>query len=152
MKQTTLAVIMKDDKILLCMKKRWFWEWFWNWPGWKLEKWETIAEAMIRELEEETWLATDLDSMENIWVLNFRFLDKPEWDQDVNVFMINKWQNEPIETEEMLPKWFNIDEIPYDKMWEDDKIWLPKAIAWEKLEFKFEFLDGKLASYKKIWK
>lgn len=144
MKQTTLSVIIKDWKILLCMKKRWFWEWFWNWAGWKLEKGETIEEAMIRELFEETWLKTDIDWIENIWLLKFRFLDKAEWNQDVNIFKINKWENEAIETEEMLPKWFNIDEIPYDKMWEDDKFWLPKVIAWEKVEFEFNFLDWKL--------
>jgi len=28
----------------------------------------------------------------------------------------------------MLPKWFKINEIPYEKMWEDDKFWLPKVI------------------------
>ncbi len=150
MKQTTLAVIIKDEKILLCMKKRGFGEWFWNWAGWKLEKWETIEEAMIRELEEETGLKTNLDSMETLWVLQFRFLDKADWNQDVNVFKINSWQNEPIETEEMLPKWFNISEIPYDMMWEDDKIWLPKVIAWEKIEFEFQFLDGKLVNHKEF--
>jgi hypothetical protein len=82
--------------------------------------------------------------------LKFRFLDKADWNQDVNVFKINSWQNEPIETEEMLPKWFNISEIPYDKMWEDDSIWLPKVIAGEKIEFEFQFLDGKLVNQREF--
>jgi hypothetical protein len=25
----------------------------------------------------------------------------------------------------MLPKWFDIDQIPYDKMWADDRHWFP---------------------------
>merc|ERR1712079_998463 len=28
-------------------------------------------------------------------------------------------------TEEMKPKWFNIEDIPYDKMWKDDIYWMP---------------------------
>jgi len=148
MKQTTLAIIIKNEKILLCMKKRWFWKWFWNWAGWKVESGESIEEAMIRELFEETWLETNLDSIEDIWILKFRFLDNPDWSQDVHLFKINNWENEAIETEEMFPKWFDINQIPYDKMWEDDKIWFPKVIAWEKIEFEFDFLDGKMVNYK----
>ena len=29
------------------------------------------------------------------------------------------------ETEEATPMWFSINEIPYDEMWEDDRIWIP---------------------------
>ena len=25
----------------------------------------------------------------------------------------------------MLPKWFDVNEIPYDSMWADDKHWFP---------------------------
>ncbi len=25
----------------------------------------------------------------------------------------------------MMPKWFDVNEIPYDDMWSDDKYWLP---------------------------
>jgi len=32
------------------------------------------------------------------------------------------------ETEEMKPEWFSIDEIPYDKMWDDDSYWMPRIL------------------------
>ncbi len=25
----------------------------------------------------------------------------------------------------MRPKWFNVDDLPYSKMWPDDKLWVP---------------------------
>jgi hypothetical protein len=28
----------------------------------------------------------------------------------------------------MKPEWFSIDEIPFDKMWEDDKYWMPRIL------------------------
>lgn len=38
----------------------------------------------------------------------------------------------------MLPKWFDLANIPYEKMWVDDKIWLPLYL--EKKKFKGSFL------------
>lgn len=43
----------------------------------------------------------------------------------VHVFTSIKWTGNPTETKEMKPEWFGFDEIPYDKMWKDDKLWLP---------------------------
>lgn len=40
----------------------------------------------------------------------------------------------------MLPKWFNSNEIPYDKMWKDDILWYPILLK-NKL-FKAYFLFG----------
>lgn len=39
---------------------------------------------------------------------------------------------------EIAPKWFGFDEIPYDKMWKDDRIWFPKML--ENRTFKAYFL------------
>ena len=43
----------------------------------------------------------------------------------MHVFVSNKWTGEPTETKEMRPEWFSFDDIPYDKMWKDDILWLP---------------------------
>lgn len=151
MKQTTLWIIVVWEKILLCMKKRWFWVWLWNWAGWKCEPGETISEAMIRELKEETWLTITQKEMDEVWVLHFFFESNTNWDQDVFVFKIKSFSWDPIETEEMKPQWFDIKDIPYDNMWEDDIIWLPRVLSWEKIEYDFIFWnDSKMKSYNKI--
>ncbi len=151
MKQTTLWVILERDKILLCMKKRGFWEGLWNWAWWKLEEWETIEQAMIRELEEETLLVAKEQDLESYWVLHFYFEKDESFNQDINLFLIKHTSWEAKQTDEMLPKWFNIDKIPYDSMWEDDIIWLPRVLAWEKVEYNFYFWkDWKIDRYEKI--
>jgi hypothetical protein len=39
----------------------------------------------------------------------------------------------------MKPEWFEISEIPYTQMWEDDIIWLPRMLSGEKVEYSFYF-------------
>jgi hypothetical protein len=48
----------------------------------------------------------------------------------------------------MAPKWFDIDKIPYDKMWVDDVLWLPKVIKGEYVKGNFYFGENeKLLKY-----
>ena len=46
------------------------------------------------------------------------------------------------ESEEMRPQWFNIEEIPYDKMWPDDKYWYPIMFKGQKFKARMLF-EGK---------
>jgi len=49
------------------------------------------------------------------------------------------WEGEIKETEEMKPKWFDINSIPYEEMWVDDKFWLPQVLEGKKIKAKFVF-------------
>jgi hypothetical protein len=42
----------------------------------------------------------------------------------------------------MKPKWFEINKIPYDKMWSDDKFWLPFFLNNKILIGNFYFKDN----------
>lgn len=51
----------------------------------------------------------------------------------------------------MLPKWFNIEDIPYDEMWKNDVIWLPRILNRETIEYKFVLdIEGKTKVAEKI--
>lgn len=39
----------------------------------------------------------------------------------------------------MNPKWFKINEIPYNQMFEDDRYWLPMILEGKKINAFFEF-------------
>lgn len=151
MRQTTLWMIVVWEKILLCMKKRGFGKWLWNGAWGKCEPGESIEDGMVRELEEETGLKTQKENLKHMWVLHFYFDQNADWNQDVHVFQIVWYEWIPVETEEMKPEWFDIADIPYQEMWEDDIIWLPRMLSWEKIEYDFSFWDdGKIKDYKKI--
>ena len=147
MKQATLCLLIKDGgaekELLLAMKKRGFGVGKWNGVGGKVdpEKGDRdIVGAAVREAEEE--IGVKAKDLEKVAVLNFRFPYKEEWNQDVHVFIARNWEGEPKETEEMMPKWFKENEIPFDEMWDDDKIWLPHILEGKKLEADFMFREG----------
>jgi len=123
------------------MKKRGFGANRWNGYGGKLNEGESLEDAAIRELHEESGLKVRKDALKKISEIDFLFVKKPEWDQCVHTFFVNEWEGEPKETEEMRPQWFDIGAIPYGEMWPEDKLWLPRAILGEKIKGKIYFKD-----------
>ena len=149
MRKATLCFLIKGnpspEQVLLAMKKRGFGAGKWNGVGGKIDPGkgdEGIMDAAVRETKEEIGVA--IKGLDKAAVLNFRFPYKKEWDQDVYVFIAKDWEGEPAESEEMRPKWFRTEDIPFEKMWDDDKHWLPKVLAGEKLKAEFIFKKGEL--------
>jgi len=138
--QGTLCLLIKDNKILLALKKRGFGAGKWNGPGGKVEKGEEIIDAAIRETKEE--IGVEIINPEKIGIMRFHFPYKQDWDMEVHVFLVKEWRGSPEESEEMAPEWFSLDEIPYEKMWADDKFWLPRILKGEKVEADFVFKEG----------
>ena len=47
----------------------------------------------------------------------------------------------PVETDEAVPLWVDVDAIPYPEMWADDRLWLPLLLRGERFAGRFLF-DG----------
>src|SRR3989344_2323145 len=146
MQAVTLCLLVKEDKILLAVKKRSVSGfnvaiWKWNGVGGKVDVGETIEAAAIREMSEEIGVKTVEQNLERVGNIKFYFKDKPEWNQHMHVFLVKNWEGEPKESEEMTPKWYLKNEIPFDAMWQDDKHWLPAVLAGKKIEGKFYFVN-----------
>lgn len=139
-KLLTLCLILKNDRVLLGMKKRGFGAGRWNGFGGKVEAGEAIEAAAKRETEEECGVI--ITEMEKVGIHEFEFADKRGEILEVHVFRVDVWQGEPEETEEMRPQWFTIDAVPYDEMWPDDIHWLPVFLAGKKFRTKFLFGEG----------
>ena len=145
MRKATLVflIIRSDDgkiaKILLALKKRGFGKGRWNGVGGKPDPGESIMDCARREASEE--IGVKLSQINEIGVIKFRFKYNEDWDQDVYFYTCEKWEGTPAESEEMKPRWFAVDTIPYDKMWPDDKYWMP--IALKENKFGGSILFGK---------
>lgn len=140
-RQVTLCYLLNEDEIVLAMKKRGFGEGKLNGYGGKLAPGETITQAVIRELNEESGVTASEDDLDKVGEIDFFFPHKPEWNQTVHVYFLNRWQGEPVETEEMKPFVFSKKELPYDRMWSDDPYWLPHAIDGKHVKGSFVFAE-----------
>lgn len=144
MKQiTTLAIIEKDDKVLLAMKKRGFGKGWWNGYGGKVQEGETIEKAMVRELKEESGLIAK--TFRKRGVIDF-FFEGTNKEIEMHIFEVTDYVGEPKETEEMAPKWFLKNDIPYDKMWPADKKWMSLFFAGKDIEGSATF-DGETKKF-----
>jgi len=135
----TLAFVERENKILLGMKKRGFGVGRWNGFGGKVKKGEKIEEAVKRELKEEVGILAK--KIEHRGILNFVFDQNPDEILKVHLFKVLDFEGEPRESEEMKPRWFRKEEIPFDKMWPDDKHWLPLFLSGKKIKGQFHFAD-----------
>ena len=136
--ETTLCLLKKDNKILLALKKRGFGEGKYNGVGGKIEPGETVEQAMIRETEEE--IAVIPKKYEKVATIKFDEYYKGNKEKVIfHLYLVHEWDGNPIETEEMAPQWFKIDKIPYDKMFPDDKYWMPYILDGKKINAYFEF-------------
>ena len=104
--------------------------------GGKLEAGESIEEAAMREIFEESSL--EAKSLEKIACIDFSWQNKNQ-DLKLHVFHCQNFSGDPQESEEMKPAWFNLDAIPYKKMWDDDKYWFPLFLEGKKFKASFLF-------------
>lgn len=140
MRDSTLLFLIKKDgaritDICLAMKKRGFGKGRYNGVGGKVEVGETIQEATLREAKEE--IGITVSAIKKYAELTFTFPHNPLFDQNVHVYMGEGWEGEPKESEEMNPKWFKVEEIPYQSMWPDDIHWLPLVLDGKNVRAQF---------------
>jgi 8-oxo-dGTP diphosphatase len=139
-----LCFVIRDNQILLIRKKRGLGAGKINGPGGRIEKGETAEEAAIRETQEEIGV-TPL-GVEPSGELRFHFLDG--YKLHVAVFRAADFVGTLRETDEALPIWSGLDNIPYEEMWQDDPHWLPLVIEGIKFHGCFVFDRDKLLSHK----
>ena len=147
MKELTLLFLQKEGEVLLAMKKRGFGAGRWNGVGGKLDSGETVEQALIRETQEEI-LVTPRDFKKAAEITFHEQHEGTLNDLQVHVFICSGWEGEPTETEEMAPRWFKLEAIPYDEMWDDDPHWLPQVLNGKKVKAEFHLdKNDKVSEY-----
>ena len=137
----TLCFLLREQngrrKILLGHKKVRFGAGKFGGIGGKLDPGETIIEAAVREMFEESSVTLDPNKIEHVAHLDFQFPHRPAWSQTAYVFFASEWAGTPKESEEIRPLWVPTEQIPYEKMWPDAAVWLPEILAKNKIAAEF---------------
>lgn len=143
MQDATLIFLLKGNpvsEVLLGFKKIGFGQGKYTGFGGKLEPGEEVAEAALRELVEETGVRVpDPETLSFRAILEFSFPRKRKLEQRVFVFCTYLWEGIPTESNEMIPQWYSIEEIPYHQMWDDARYWLPRVLSGEKFQAQFQY-------------
>jgi len=111
---------------------------------------ETSGKAMDREVSEE--IGVKVLEKQQMGRVRFIFSHKPpdsKWNQDVMIYSITRWEGMPSETESIKPMWFDIGEIPWERMWADNEYWLPKVLSGQRVDAIFLYSDdNKVVEYR----
>ena len=135
--RATLLFVIRDGLVLLIHKKRGLGAGKVNGPGGRLQAGETPLECAVRETREE--LRVTPLGVRECGELRFHFVDGLAIHG--HVFAADDCDGEPQETDEARPFWSALDEIPFDRMWADDRLWFPWMLAGCRFDGRFYF-DG----------
>ncbi len=139
----TLVFVIRAGKILLIHKKTGLGRGKINGPGGKVEPGESPEQGAVRECREE--LGITVSNLEYCGQHRFQFVDG--YSIHVWVYRTADFTGVPTETAEAKPLWVPLDEIPYEQMWEDDKLWLPMLLRGERFMSRWIFDGDKMLDY-----
>jgi 8-oxo-dGTP diphosphatase len=82
-------------------------------------------ECAVRETQEELGV-TAIDPVKHgeLW---FEFTDGLK--MLVHVFLAEAYEGAARETDEAVPRWTALNELPFEEMWEDDRYWLKELLV-----------------------
>jgi 8-oxo-dGTP diphosphatase len=143
MTRTCLCLIRRHTasgpEVLVGHKKTGFGVGKWVGLGGHIEEGEKPVSAAVREVQEESSLVVPADSLHHLASIQFLFPSRPTWDQTAQVYVTWVFDGEAEESDEVSPRWFAEDELPFALMWDDAKYWMPAVLAGQHVDVTITF-------------
>ncbi len=143
----TLMFIRDGGRVLLIRKKRGLGADRINAPGGKIEAGESPLACAVRETREEIGVTV----LHAALMAELRFVERVDQQWYGYAFVASDYDGVPTETIEAAPRWFAVDAIPYDEMWEDDRLWLPHVLAGRFVRANFLFESSAALAHELRW-
>ena len=117
----TLLFVVRNREVLLIRKLRGHGAGKINGPGGMVEAGETPRACALREIAEEVGVS----AVDAVPLVELRFQNTDGSSMLGFAFRAGDCRGEPHATAEAVPFWCPLAQVPYDAMWDDDRIWLP---------------------------
>ena len=106
-------------------------------PGGKVILGEDLTTAASREVSEEVGVTVQPQHLHHMATLTYPFVDRPQNSQRSFVFTATEFSGTPTDSDELVPSWYRLQDIPWEHMWDDAKLWLPQVLSGEFIEATF---------------
>ncbi|MHA7173627.1 8-oxo-dGTP diphosphatase [Arthrobacter monumenti] len=101
--------------------------------GGHVEAGESVQDAACREVAEESSVLVRPGDLNDVGSVEFVFPARPDWNMSTRIFTADQFEGEPVETDEIVPGWFDLDALPVSDMWQDAEHWLPPMLTGRRL-------------------
>ena len=136
MKEAVLCLLRRGREVLLAKKTRKIGMGKWNGYGGGIDAGESIRDAAVRELFEESGCSADPAMLEKVAVVDFEntLREGGTFTVKVHIFFVWEWEGTPRASAEMdTPTWFPVDALPYADMMPGDEPWISAVLAGKKV-------------------
>ncbi|MHA7239067.1 8-oxo-dGTP diphosphatase [Arthrobacter sp. TMS1-12-1] len=96
--------------------------------GGKIDGQETALEAAVREVTEESGIALAPAEVRAAGTITWQFPAQPAWNMAASLFTAEAGDATAVPCEEIEPRWYGVDAIPWEHMWQDAPHWVPAVL------------------------
>jgi 8-oxo-dGTP diphosphatase len=130
-----LCFVFREQEVLLIEKLRGLGAGKVNGPGGRLEPGESSEQAAVRELQEE--ISVTPLTLSKLGKLCFAFVSG--YHLEAWVFRADDHSGDPAPSPEAIPFWNSIHDLPFHRMWADDREWFPYLVERKPFTGQFVF-------------
>jgi 8-oxo-dGTP diphosphatase len=102
--------------------------------GGKIDGTETALAAAVREVHEESGVHLEPEALHDAGRIAWSFPARPDWNMVAFLFSADAGNADPHTSEEIEPRWYALDGIPWQEMWKDAPHWLPALLAGHRVD------------------
>ena len=135
--EATICHVIRGGRLLLKEANRGISVGKWNAPGGKSEPGEAPEECARREVLEETGLR--VSNLLYHGTLTFVMDGGKTLHTRAHLFSTREAKGRARSSPEGPVKWFRLDGLPFDQMWEDDRFWIPLMLMGVRFNATFTY-------------